>query len=158
MPLGPPPQPFHPYCSHRESEPAQPFPVSGDPVVLVVTCHFLLQGFVLHSNGKMPIAATPHRHPLDGSRQPSFGCSPTNHPVPLLALHPVVREAQEVETARRFSSATSRWAKGDHPGLLRVEGQAVLPKPLGQYLHDPMRIFLARQSQNDVVRIPNQES
>ena len=46
----------------------------------------------------------------------------------------------------------------DQPGLLRVEGQAVLPESLRQHVQDPARVFLAREDHDDVVRVADRDA
>src|SRR3954452_7316028 len=70
-------------------------------------------------------------------------------------------EPQEVERAGTF--VTRPWwgprrtpLERDQPGLLRMEGQAVLPEPLREHLHDPSRVAFHLEDQDRVVGVTDQ--
>ena len=70
-------------------------------------------------------------------------------------------EPQEVERAgtplaRARGSPRSEPLERDQPGLLRMEGQAVLPKSLGEDFQDPSRVAFQLEGQDRVVRVSDQ--
>jgi hypothetical protein len=68
-----------------------------------------------------PVVPTPLPDPGDGSRKSPFGRFAKDHPFPLPAATPVVREAQEVEGHGQLSvsipSDAPRWSLETHQSI-----------------------------------------
>jgi hypothetical protein len=92
-------QPFLPDADHRHTEPRQRNAVARDPVVGEMTPQFLAQRLALRRDRLMPVQPTPLGNQLECPAQAALGRLPLHHPDSPLRPAPVVRKAQEVETA-----------------------------------------------------------
>src|SRR5579884_4500419 len=107
----------------------------------------------------------PVRDRLDRPPEPAGRRLPLDHPVAFPRPSPVVREPQQVETARLGSPAATRTGtrtrnggpKRHQPGLLRVERQAILAETFRQYVEHPPSVRFASETDHDVVRVADEE-
>jgi hypothetical protein len=136
-------------------------PIPGDPVIRVVPSQLPRQGDPLLFDRSVAVLAAPLRNRLQRSVEAALGRPTLHRPVPLERPPPVVGEPQEVERAGALVTGTRRGSRPkplerDQPGLLRVEGQAVLPEPLGEHVQDPSRVAFPLEDQDRVVGVTDQ--
>jgi hypothetical protein len=124
---------------HVVAEVAQARHITGDPVIREMPEQLRRQGGPLLLDRLVAVLAAPRRHGRDGPPEADPGRLALHRPVPLERPTPVVGEPQEVERAGAFLTGT-RWGprrtplERDQPGLLRMEGQAVLPESLREHV------------------------
>ena len=123
-------EPLVPGTSHVVPEAAEARDIAGDPVIREMPPELPRQGRPLLLDRQVAVLAAPSpTAPRDRRNRPWPSCF--HRPVPLERPTPVVGEPQEVERAGAFVPG-ARWGprrkplERDQPGLLRMEGQAVL--------------------------------
>ncbi len=153
-------EPLVPGTPHVVPKAADARDIAGDPVIREVPAQLRRQGGPLLRDRHVAVLAAPPRHRLQRSAEPVLGRLALHRPVPLERPTPVVGEPQEVERAGAVLPG-SRWVPAgplerDQPGLLRMEGQAVLPESLRQHVQDPSRVALRLEDQDRVVGVTDQ--
>ena len=106
----------------------------------------------------VPMTSAPLGSGLDGppeAHTPSSECHPQR---PASRTSPVRREAEEVEGGAPRVVAVVRRPKRETPGLLRVEGEPVLRKPLPEHLPHSLRVLLVLEAQHEVIRVAHQRA
>ena len=128
-----PVEPLVPGSSHDRSELAERLAVARDPVVTEVTTKFLAQSRVLFSDRAMSIPLTPYGDRRDRSRKSARSRFAFDHPIPLEAKPPVMREPQEVESSRSLRTRHTPEPRSPEAYQTRfdwVERQSILGKTL----------------------------
>src|SRR4051794_40665759 len=132
-------KPLVPRTTHLVTEAAQTRAIAGDPVIREVAPQLPRQGDPLLLHRQMAVLAAPLADRLQGPDETALGCLALHRPVPLERPTPVVGEPQELERAGAVV-AGSRWGprrtplERHQPGLLRMEGQAVLRESLREHV------------------------
>ena len=142
-------------------EAAQGARVPGDTVVRVMPLKLPTQVDVLRGYRLVPVLAAPVSDLAERSTKAAGRCLALDHGLPLAGRSPEPGESQQVEASDRrpggpFGSAGS--AEVHHPGLYRMQRQAIPCKPLAQYLHDPACVLLRGEHDDRVVRIADHEA
>ena len=136
--------------------------IAGDSVIRVVPAKLRRQGGLLLSERDVAVLAAPLHDRLQRPAEAALGRLALHRPVPLERPAPVVGEPQEIA---RTGAADVGDARGgvprrplerDLPGLLRMEGQAVLPESLRQHVQDPSRVAFHFEDQDRVVGVTDQ--
>src|SRR5262249_15008723 len=124
----------------------------------------LTELLVLHRDRLMQVLPAPGRQRLKRSLESALRRLALDHPCALSRPSPIMGEAQEVECCRRGWSlflrcgVSSVWrAEPYQPSLLRVDRQAELAHPFGQYVHDPSCVVLSGYPDEEVISITYQE-
>ncbi len=155
-------QPLPPGPCHLIPQVVQTWKVSANSVVRIVSLELPGEDTLLLSERLVAISPAPLR---DASQRPRkaarFGL-PLHHPRPFVTPPPVGSEAQKRELlppgrARPSLFALLRLAEPNQPGLLRMNGEAVLPESLRQHLHHPLGVALLHEHQYRIICDPDQE-
>src|SRR5262249_51049328 len=154
-------EPLVPGTRHVVPEATEAREIAGDAVIREVPPQLPRQGVPLLRDRSVSVLTAPLRHRRQRPAEPAPGRLALHRPVPLEGPAPVVGEPQEIERAGALVTGArwgSRWSplERDQPGLFRMEGQAVLPKALGQDVQDPSRIAFPLEDQDRVIRVADQ--
>ena len=98
---------------------------------------------------------------VDGRLRPSQArppCLARHPPVTLAGSRPIARAAQKVTGGRTFATLLRLWRtpKGQHAGLVRMQGQSEASHPFVEYRHHTTRIVLTFKPDAEIVTVPNQ--
>src|SRR5262249_24508032 len=82
-------------------------------------------------------------------------------PVASLGAAPVMGETKQVKRPGPLLAAGTvhrhrRWTEGDQSGLVGMDRQAVLAKPLRQNFHHALRIVVIVKPNDEVIRVADQ--
>ncbi len=156
-------KPHPPSSLNRIQERLQHSHVVGDPIVSVMSANLLTQYCMLLADRSVPVVPTPLGNAPHRPAQTLRGRLPHYRPTAPNRATPVMGETQEVK--RSWSSGpvvpatcrlAGRSAKGNQPGLVGMERQAVLAEAFRQHLHHPPCIFLVSKQDHEVVRVADQ--
>src|SRR4051794_402017 len=151
-------EPLLPGPPHVVQQAVDPRHIADDGVIRVVPAKLARQGEPLLPDRQVPVLAAPAHHRLHGSVEPILGRPTLHRPAAPERPTPVVGETQEVERAGAtlWRGAQAGPLEAYQPGLLRMEGQAVLRESLREYVQDPSRVALRPEDQDRVVGITDQ--
>src|SRR5262249_36140778 len=152
-------EPLTPHAPDRILEVAQPLPVAGDPVVLVVTLQLQRERSPLLGDLVMQVAPAPFAYRTQCPTK-AAAHGPTLHDrlTPARSA-PMMREAEHVECPRPCPAIRRRaWLLERYePGLARVERESIFRKPLADPLIHPARRAARREYDDRAVRIADQK-
>ena len=170
--VGPEPIPLEPAGPTASSEPLPPHPfdlmleptqatsVSGHAIVGVVAAQHGGQVSVLFGERPVPVRPAPCLH---GEQRSRIALLVRHLPHDVLASPGSAPDMGEPEKAeRRASRGRMRLTvrpfepEVDHPRLLGMEGESKPSQPLPQHTVDPLAVEEVLESQNSVVRVPDQ--
>jgi hypothetical protein len=126
-----------------------------------VTAEFRVEGFPLFYYWIMKVSLTPGRDRLETAAKALLHGPDVDRELPSPAACADVRETQEVECFRLLPTLGLGSRQGfapelDEPSFLRVEGQSVLGKPLGQYFLHFFGILAVLEAEDKIIGVSDQ--
>jgi len=151
-------QPLEPDPPGHIDQAGQAAEVAVHPEVVEVSDQASRERRLLRLDREVPVAPAPL---ADGLHRPPQARTPGLTPQgPLTAAGPtpVEREAEEVKGIRTFPAALARrWArKRDEAGLVRVQGQSIALKPLGENRLNPLGVVVAFKADEEIIGLADE--